>query len=149
MQLFPSTSGVAISAPTSTQSDQLRKAGSMPTDQSAAQQLLNMIEYDREWNSAEAQKNRDFQERMSNTAVQRAMADLKAAGLNPWLALQNSASGVTASTPSGDSAAAYGSSALSSLLGSILASNKKVATEVLKVFANSITSAVKSLASGS
>lgn len=50
------------------------------------------------YNKAEAQRNRDFQERMSNTAIQRSVADARKAGISPSLVLGG------ASQPMGNSA---------------------------------------------
>lgn len=70
----------------------------------------------REFNSAEAAKNRDFQAgmfqsaqdyntTMANTAYQRAVGDMRAAGLNPMLAYsQGGAPAPTMSAPSGSAA---------------------------------------------
>ena len=98
----------------------------------------------RQFNSAEAQKQRDYETEMSNTAYQRAMADMKLAGLNP--ALMYSRGGMEASTPSGASASSGGSpqgkapdqihsstGQLASIIGAVAFTSAKVATTALSV----------------
>lgn len=58
------------------------------------------------YNSAEAAKNRAWQEQMSNTAYQRAVDDMRKAGINPILAYQQGG----ASTPGGSQGTISGAS---------------------------------------
>lgn len=79
------------------------------------------------FNAAQADKQMAFQERMSNTSYQRATADMRAAGINPMLAISQggasapagaSASGVAArmeSTRPGDAVSGVVGSALGAL----------------------------------
>lgn len=88
---------------------------------SAADYLSRQAE-DRQWNreqsaaaaardfaSSEAARDRAWQAEMSNTAYQRAVTDMRLAGLNPYLMYANGGSG--ASTPGGAMASAAQASA--------------------------------------
>lgn len=54
-----------------------------------------------DFSAAQAKQQMDFQERMSGTAHQREVADLKAAGLNPLLSVNSGASSPSGSSGSG------------------------------------------------
>lgn len=85
------------------------------------QELSNAQREANAFSADEAQKQRDFEQQMSDTAHQREVADMQAAGLNPALMYKSGPSG--ASTPSGASASSVdpGQSALNpiGLLGQI------------------------------
>lgn len=97
-----------------------------------------------DFNAAEAAKNRDWQQYMSNSAHQREIADLKAAGLNPVLSAMGghgaavtsgaTASGVTSSGAKGD----VDTSANAAIAG-ILSSFLNAQTQLQAMNTNAIT----------
>lgn len=86
-------------------------------------------------NFAESQRNRDWQEYMSNTSYQRMVKDMTLAGLNPYLAYNqggsSTPSGSTAHSSSSSGRSGQGFSSLVSLAGIITSASvamRKIAT---------------------
>lgn len=71
-----------------------------------------------EFNASEAEKQRQYEKEMANSAYQRAAKDMQEAGLNPGLMY---GSGSAAATPSGASANSAASMGNTNLLNSIAA----------------------------
>lgn len=79
-----------------------------------------MFERQMEFNAEQARLQREWAERMDNTKYQRAMADMKAGGLNPILAyggINSSASGSAASVSAPEMGFAHGAQPTQGVLG--------------------------------
>lgn len=123
----------ALGVLTRTASQNSALSAQMAAEQRDWQERQNKLAMD--FNSAEAAKSRDWQAMMSNTAHQREIRDLKAAGLNPVLSAMggNGAAVTSGATASGvTSAGAKGevdtsaNAALVQILGSVLSAQTQL-----------------------
>lgn len=83
----------------------------------------------REWQSKESALSRSWQQAMSDTSFQRAVSDLRQAGLNPILAAQR----LGASTGSGGMATGGSAASVSSTSGAAASSNSSRGIDITQI----------------
>lgn len=101
-------------------------------------------EKNRQFNAAQSQLQREYEERLSNTAVQRRMKDLQAAGINPVLAATDGAQ-VPQGSAARSAAASYSGGNIGAFKGIELRDKSQTRGDLLGEIAN--TAAVANAAS--
>ena len=95
-------------------------------------------EKSRQFNASQAQLQRDYEERMSNTAVQRRMKDLEAAGINPILAATDGAQ-VPQGSAARSAAASYNGGNIGAFKGLELRDKSQTRADLLGEIASTAT----------